>query len=148
MIGSGNSSAITLLEILRRKTPVIESLYWTSFPTPKPVSTSTISASMSKHPEPRTVLSVKPARHQLRLRRWQAGVKSGLAGHCLFIKNICGQIKLLYHILKCICQNKCLFAVRFNGVRFTGLRIIKFGMSPFSCHISNAEPFKYLYYLP
>jgi len=73
MIGSGNSLAITLLEILRRKTPVIESLYWTSFPTPKPVSTSTISASMSKHPEPRTVLSVKPARHQLRLRRWQAG---------------------------------------------------------------------------
>lgn len=40
-----------------------------------------------------------PGHHML---QEAGGVESGLAGHDLFIKNICGQIKLLYHILKCI----------------------------------------------
>lgn len=35
----------------------------------------------------------------------------------------------------------------FNGVRFTCLRIIKFGMSAFSRHINNVVTFKNLYYL-
>jgi len=43
---------------------------------------------------------ISPGRHYMLQKA--GGIKSGLAGHDLFIKNICGQIKLLYRILKCI----------------------------------------------
>jgi len=65
----------------------------------------------------------------------------------LSIKNICGQVKLLYQIIKGIGQDKRLLAMGFDRIRLGGLRIKELGMSPLPLDIDNAVLLKYPCYL-
>jgi len=60
------------------------------------------------------------------------------------IKDVGRQIEFLDHILPRIGENKGLFPVRFDRIRFLCFRIIVIGVQAFPCHILDAVATKSL----